>query len=325
VGGSHWSDEHYTARSSLRAKAGIAAFAFSEETERKPVAERKAHVTLEPKGIKVRESRDSEAHPNSNAVIFAFDDTGSMHRFPRTAQKQLPSLMGLLLRKGYLPDPQICVCAFGDYTCDTVPLQLGQFESGIEIEDCLTNLFLEGGGGTEMSESPELILYFAVRKTALDCFEKRGRKGYLFIVTDEMGRSLSPDTVRDVFGEGGQEKVLTMKELLIEAQKMYEIFVVTPGGTSNLGNERLESFWRELVGQHYIRLNDPEAICELVAATIGLCEKNVDRAALVGDLAETGLSKSGVDAITTALAKPGTTATEGVVAKVPAGSGLASV
>lgn len=325
IGASFYSDDHYAARSAERKLTGDPVFAYHAKTASKPVGEHKAHEKLDPKELKFRESRDSTAHPNSNAMIFAFDNTGSMKRFPRIAQEKLPALMGLLLRKGFLVDPQICVCAFGDQTCDRVPLQIGQFESGIEIEDCLINLFLEGGGGAAMQESPELVLYFAARKTKLDCFEKRGKKGFLFIITDEMGRSINSEVLSDVFGEAGQDRHLTMEQLVAEAGKMYEIFVITPGDTSNFHNVALEAYWKHLIGQHYLTLDDPNAICELVASTIGLCEKAVDRESLSRDLVEVGLSKSGVDAITTALAKDGATATTGAVLKVPVGSGLSPV
>ena len=70
------------------------------------------------------------------------DVTGSMRQVPVILQANLPRLMGLLIRKGYLEHPQILIGAIGDATCDTAPLQLGQFESGIEIEEDLGKLFL---------------------------------------------------------------------------------------------------------------------------------------------------------------------------------------
>ena len=76
-----------------------------------------------------------------------FDVTGSMGRVPRILQANLCQLMGLLLDKGYLAHPQILIGGIGDATCDHAPLQVGQFESGIEIDEDLAKLWLEGGGG----------------------------------------------------------------------------------------------------------------------------------------------------------------------------------
>ena len=72
-----------------------------------------------------------------------------------------------------------------DATCDRVPLQVGQFESDNRMDEHLGNMVLEGGGGGQMTESYELAMYFMARHTAIDCHEKRRRRGYLFIIGDE--------------------------------------------------------------------------------------------------------------------------------------------
>ena len=76
--------------------------------------------------------------------------------------------------------------AVGDATCDRVPLQVGQFESDNRMDENLENMILEGGGGGQKTESYELALYFMARHTAIDCYAKRGRRGYLFVIGDEM-------------------------------------------------------------------------------------------------------------------------------------------
>src|SRR4029078_12430772 len=86
---------------------------------------------------------------------------------------------------GYLEHPHILTGAIGDATCDDAPLQVGQFEAGIEIEEDLSRLYLEGGGGGGLCESYELALYFMARHTSADCLEKRGKRGYLFVLCDE--------------------------------------------------------------------------------------------------------------------------------------------
>src|SRR5271166_724984 len=185
MGSTRWSDDHYKDRAKLRAETGQDAFEYDHEIKI-GAAEARVHDKMNPKGVKIRESRDSEAHPESHAVGVLFDVTGSMQTVPRILQENLPRLMGLLLRKGYLEHPQILIGAIGDATCDSAPLQVGQFESGIEIEEDLGKLFLEGGGGGHITESYELAMYFMARHTALDCFEKRGKRGYLFVIGDEL-------------------------------------------------------------------------------------------------------------------------------------------
>src|SRR3954454_732112 len=185
MGGTNWSDDHYRERAHLRARTGRSAFAYDHDVKAGQAAAQ-VHPKKDPLGVKVRESRDSDAHPTSHAVGVLMDVTGSMRQVPVILQANLPRLMGLLIRKGYLEHPQILIGGIGDSTCDKAPLQVGQFESGIEIEDDLGKLFLEGGGGGHITESYELAMYFMARHTSMDCLDKRNKRGYLFIIGDEM-------------------------------------------------------------------------------------------------------------------------------------------
>src|SRR5260221_7987014 len=166
MGTTRWSDDHYLERAKVRACTGRDAFEH-DHAIRRGTAERAVHQKMNPWGVQVRESRDSDAHPQSHAVGVLFDVTGSMQGVPRILQANLPKLMGLLIRKGYLEHPQILIGAIGDATCDTAPLQAGQFESGLEIEDDLGKLFIQGGGGVSITESYELALCIIARATSL--------------------------------------------------------------------------------------------------------------------------------------------------------------
>src|SRR5882757_7308604 len=153
MGSGYWSTNVYDAAERYRAAAGTGAFAYSDHVTSSPRADWRAHQSLDPHGLTLRESRDSDEHPNSLAISVLFDVTGSMGGVPRVLQTKLPDLFGLLLRKGYTEHPQILFGAVGDATCDRVPLQLGQFESDNRMDDHLGNILLEGGGGGQMTES----------------------------------------------------------------------------------------------------------------------------------------------------------------------------
>jgi hypothetical protein len=134
----------------------------------------------------VRESFDSDVHPDSTAVAVIFDETGSMREQPKVFVQKLGKLMSILVKKGYLPNPHVLFGAVGDATCDSVPLQIGQFEGGNEMDEALTSIYLEGNGGGHNTESYELAAYFLARKSDLDCVKKRGKKGYCFLIGDEL-------------------------------------------------------------------------------------------------------------------------------------------
>ncbi len=262
------------------------------------------HSKMDPARLKKarRESRDSDAHPNSNAVAVFFDVTGSMHTVPRILQKSLCKLMGLTVRRGYLDDPAVLVGGIGDATCDIAPLQVGQFESGNEIEGDLNRLFLEGGGGGQQTESYELALYFLARKTSIDCYEKRGKKGYAFLIGDEMPYSrVKRREVKRVFGDRLQADI-PIRDILNEAREKFEIYYILPNLTSYYDDPRILACWRALLGQNVLMLEDPAGISELIASTIGLNEDAVALDDITSDLSNTGTDSTVAEAVTSALA-----------------------
>src|SRR6516164_2939170 len=232
MGTTRWSDDHYRDRARLRARTGKDAFEY-DHAIRIGAADRVVHPKMNPRGVRVRESRDSDGHPQSHAVAVLFDVTGSMQQVPRILQTRLPKLMGLLIRKGYLDHPQILIGAIGDATCDAAPLQVGQFESGIEIEEDLGKLYLEGGGGGHITESYELALYFMARHTALDCYEKRGRRGYLFVIGDEIpyAKVKRKEVARLI--DDGLKTDLAVETLMAELERTYDVYHILPKMTNH--------------------------------------------------------------------------------------------
>jgi hypothetical protein len=304
MGTTRWSDDHHAERARLRAAAGRDAFEHDHAIRSGRTA-RRVHQRMNPRGVAVRESRDSAAHPESRAVAVLFDVTGSMQSVPRVLQANLPRLMGLLIRKGYLGHPQIMVGAIGDATCDAAPLQVGQFESGIEIDEDLGRLYLEGGGGGHITESYELALYFMARHTALDCHEKRGRRGYLFVIGDEVPYPrLKRREVQRVIGDRPQADV-PVESVLGELRRLYDVYFVLPKMTHHWDNPEVHGRWVRLLGQNVLRLEEPAGICELIASAVGCAEGKVGPDGVADDLEEFGASSSVARAVGNALLAAG--------------------
>lgn len=324
MGGTYWSDDHYRERASFLRRSGKSAFEYHDANMRRPARDRRVHDKMNPLGVKSRESRDSEAHPDSRAVAVLFDVTGSMGSVPRILQENLCQLMGLLLRKGYLAHPQILVGGIGDATCDCAPLQIGQFESGIEIDEDLAKLWLEGGGGGQQTESYELAMYFMARKTSIDCLEKRGQRGYLFVIGDEMPyRRVKRKEVQKIIGDDLAEDI-PVEQMIREVEAMYETYFILPNLTSYYDDPKILKCWKGLLGQNAIRLNDPRGISELIASTIGLAEGVVDLDGVYRDLADVGRGCVS-DAVASALAPVAKAGPRGGALALPslgAGTGL---
>ncbi|MEH1015914.1 hypothetical protein V6U90_22735 [Micromonospora sp. CPCC 206060] len=281
MGSGIWSTDVYDAADRYRRSTGTSAFAYSDS------GARTVHPALDPRDAH-RESRDSAEHPESLAIAVLFDVTGSMRNVPKVLQQKLPKLLGLLQRKGYARDPQIMFGAIGDATCDRVPLQVGQFESDNRMDDDLGRIVLEGGGGGQQTESYELALYFMAHHTSIDCYEKRGRRGYLFIIGDELAYNrVKAREVNQVIGDGLADD-LPLRQVVAQAQRMYDVYYLLPAGSSYAGSQKVLDFWRDLLGQNTVEIDDLDAVCETIALTVGLGEDAVDLDTGLRDLADVG-------------------------------------
>jgi hypothetical protein len=229
--------------------------------------ERKIHESMEPKKALLRESRDSETHPNSVPIIIALDTTGSMGSIPAHLVKDgLPKMVGNIIQKG-VADPAILFLGVGDHEYDKAPLQVGQFESGDEELDLwLTRTYLEKGGGGNSGESYLLAWYFAAKHTVTDSFDKRGQKGILFTIGDEPClRTLPKRVVEELMGVG-TEVNYTDTQLLELAQEKYDVYhlhvMQGSDGHNSLG------YWQRLLGQHCIVVDDYEKVGDILSDTV---------------------------------------------------------
>lgn len=250
-------------------KSGLADDSYRASSREQIFQKRTIDNAMNPKGVQLRESRDSEEHPESLAVVIALDVTGSMGTVPEALVRDgLPHIMETILEKG-VKDPQILFLAIGDHTCDMAPLQVGQFESSDELLDhWLTSVYLEGRGGGNDGESYHLAWYFAARHTAIDCLEKRGQKGFLFTIGDEpcLGQVREGD-LKGIMGDG-QFQDFTAAELLKMASEKYECFHINIQET-NRGSERhTTDSWRELIDGGLIQAQRHTDVAGTIAQTI---------------------------------------------------------
>ncbi|KMV15903.1 hypothetical protein ACT17_22605 [Mycolicibacterium conceptionense] len=288
MGSGSWSDHTYNAAATFRSRSGISDFGYSATVKSAPSSTWKAHADLDPKGVTVRESRDNAEHPESTPVAVLFDVTGSMGSVPVTMQGKLPQLHGLILRKGYATDPQIMFGAIGDADTDRIPLQVGQFESDNRMDDQLRSIVLEGNGGGQKSESYDLAAYFMARHTATDAWDKRGRKGYLFIIGDELNKPrLKARHIREVIGDDVNEDI-DVASIYRELSEKWEVFYILPKQTSYFNDPQVRSHWQGILGERVLFLEDPAAVCDLIGVTIGLLEEVVNLDEGLADLADVG-------------------------------------
>jgi hypothetical protein len=230
---------------------------------------RQINNAMNPYGITVRESRDSEDHPNSLAIIVGLDETGSMGTVPHYLVKDgLPNLIDKII-KGGIADPQVLFMGIGDHECDNAPLQVGQFESSDDLMDkWLTDLYLEGRGGGNAGESYLLAWYFAAYHTATDCFEKRGKRGYCITIGDEPTLTEVPSTYLKKLMGPGQYESYSALDLLTKAREKYHVFHLNIGETSSGGRQSVKDGWRQLLADNFINVQSKTQVAEIIANII---------------------------------------------------------
>jgi len=253
---------------------------YKTKSAREIFKERHLNKEMDPKDVKIRESRDSDDHPESISIIIALDHTGSMGSVPHHLVKEgLPNLMAKIMDKG-IKDPQILFLGIGDHKYDKAPLQIGQFESSDPLMDkWLTEVYLEGGGGGNGGESYLLAWYFASRHTAIDCMEKRGKKGYLITIGDEPTfRSIPEDAIKNIMGEVAPlpydeedwtpDDELTAEDLLAEAKRKYEVYHIHIHQTKQGQMEKNIDSWKDLIGDNLIVAEAKEDIPDIIAGIV---------------------------------------------------------
>jgi hypothetical protein len=282
MGGGGYSFESRALRASAKNAAGVSYDTVSLaniDTVFEQTAKREIHPLMNPKSIILRESRDSDEHPNSLPIIIALDLTGSMGEIPLQLLKDgLPTIIGNIIQHGQ-PDPQVLFLGVGDHECDRAPLQIAQFESSdVKLDTWLVSTFIEGNGGGNSGESYLLAHYVAGFHTATDAWDKRGQKGFLFTIGDEPNlRSLPIAKIKQLMNGAIGEKDYSDEELLKKAQEKWNVYHILLRDSSSA-----HTYWNRLLGVNCVKVSDyrnvAKVISEIVSkntAKIAVPEENV--------------------------------------------------
>lgn len=251
---------------------------FTDSVRSKPtddIYSSRLNKNLDPKGVAMRESRDSSDSPKSTPLIVALDVTGSMGMIADVIARQgLGTLFTSILDRKPITNPHLMFMGVGDANCDTAPLQVSQFEADNRIVEQLTQIYLEHGGGGNNFESYNLPWYFAAAHTVHDSYEKRAKRGYLFTVGDEEAPApLTKAQIKQFIGDDIQSD-LDPSASLESARRYYDVFhvVIKEGSHARSHLDRVMKSWTALLGQHVIPLADHTKLAETIVSTIEVAE-----------------------------------------------------
>lgn len=221
-----------SARAKIRKDTGTTAFTHDLDARagRAPKLHESMDFTKKPQ----REARDNADNPNSVPIGVLIDVTGSMRSLPDQIIEELYKCVAAIKGKGVVEFPQILFGAIGDATSDQVPVQVGEFEASDELTEAhLSHIYKEGRGGGQTMESYELFLWMFANRIDTDAYDKRGEKGYLFIIGDEAPyQTVRADLVSKYLG-CNIEKDLTLDEVAEACQQKWNVFCLRPSGSDN--------------------------------------------------------------------------------------------
>lgn len=259
-------------------------------------------LTKNKAGIIIRESRDVDGKPPSKAVVVNLDGTGSMGHLPPKFLDELPKLMAALVKKGFLPNPHIGFGLNLDSYGDSHPLQATQFETGNEIEQALSKFAIGGGGnsGWQM-ETYALNMLFWAYYSKMDCLEKRGEKGYMFIIGDEWVFDKVTKDHAERYAGITLEADLSYATVLEMLREKFEVFWIYPSEASYFTTTpQIANDHRKIFGDNFLVLEKVENICELIVMTIGAHE-GFDLSDIATGLADVGSSTAAIESASRAL------------------------
>ena len=220
-----------TRRSATARATGASAFAYSDS------GARRVHARLDPCGVTMRESRDSDRAPASRRRSRCCSTSPARWAACRACSRQkLPQLLGLLLRKGYATRSADHVRR--DRRRHLRPGAVAGRPVRVGQPDGRRPRPHRAGGRRRWPDDRVVragdVLHGPAH--AIDCFEKRGRRGYLFIIGDEMAypRVKAREVARHHRRRAPEDVPLRPDRR--EVTRMYDMYFLLPSGTAYAGN-----------------------------------------------------------------------------------------
>ncbi len=185
-----------------------------------------------------------------NPLVYDGDVTGSMGNLPKIMMwDKWPGMVGQIVARNYLPDPQMSIAATGDIRSDDSPLQMCDFESLRNLDKWLKKIHFEGGGGGHGTESYAMTAYFYAHRCDLPKAENP-----IFLITGDEGfvDELHEDDLREHFG--GEHKGTTAKKVFADLCKKFmdNVFLIHRKYGNESKNAEVVKQWEGVLGKERI-------------------------------------------------------------------------
>lgn len=219
---------------------------------------------------------DSIKTKSKSPLAILCDVTGSMGSWPAAIFAKLPYLE--IEGKEYLGDDlEISFCAFGDVNGDNYPLQVRNFSKGTDLKKQLEALVIEGGGGGQVKESPEVAALYYARNVEMPL----ASKPILVIITDEsLYANVSKDDAKK-HAKVNLEARISTKDIFEELKRRYAVYLVRKpyepvrGDSLSSTDKGIVKEWLQYIDEeHIVTLPNEERVLDIL---FGILAKETDR------------------------------------------------
>jgi len=234
---------------------------------------------------------------NIDPIVFALDVTGSMGSWTKIIYDKMPMFYGQIMMQKYLGDPSISFSAIGDSLYDKVPLQVSEFGQGKEIDQLISKMYLEGGGGGNTEESYELSAYFYTHQVGFT----NANCPYFFLTGDEgFFSEVQSSVLEQVLGVKLEKKTYKGKDFWKELMKKYNVFFIKKE-YYNDNNGTLQQ-WKDAVGdERILHITTPKACIDVMLVAIAITSGSRTLDEYVKDMKIREQTKERIDEVTKAL------------------------
>ncbi len=69
---------------------------------------------------------------------------------------------------------------------------------------------------------------------------------------------------------------VSVSSIYRELEERWNVYFVLPDQSSYFNDPEIADHWKKLLGERFVKLDDPAAVCELIALTVGIGEDRID-------------------------------------------------
>ena len=188
-----------------------------------------------------------------NPLVYDGDVTGSMGNLPKIMMwDKWPGIVGQIVARKYLPDPQMSITATGDIRSDDSPLQMCDFSPLRNLDKWMKRIHFEGWGGGQKTESYEMTAYFYAYLCDMPKAENP-----IYLITGDEGfvETLNRSDLREHFG--GEHQNTTAEKVFADLLKKFKgnVFLIHCryyGGGYDGADREIVRQWEEVLGKKRI-------------------------------------------------------------------------